>query len=168
MSAARGILIGLGLGLVGAGGFVLLTEVPPDRYLGIVVWVGAAIVVHDAVIAPIAVAIGLGAARARRRVGRRGIAVAQGALLVGAILTAIALPAIIASTRGNPNPTILVGSYAWSLALAWAVLATVAAVALWRSGASARTVGSPQGAGATADTGTESATDDGTGTARTK
>ena len=175
MRAARGILIALGLALMGVGGLVLLADVPPERYLGIAVWVGAAIVVHDGVIAPITVAVGLAAGRVRARVGRRGIAIAQGALLVGAILTAISLSAMIASARGTANPTVLVGSYAVSLAVAWAVLIAVAAGAVWWSVARVAAERTPQGedaaAGAAADTastGTASpaAADD--GTSRTK
>ncbi|GAA1835074.1 hypothetical protein [Agromyces salentinus] len=129
MRLARGILIALGVGLTAIGGIVLLVDVPPERYLGIATWVGAAIVLHDGVVAPVVVAVGLGAARADRRLGRGPVAVVQGAMLVGAILTAIALPALIASLRGNANPTILVGSYASSLAVAWALVAITVAVA---------------------------------------
>lgn len=170
MRAVRGILIAVGLAFAGVGGLVLLADVPPERYLGIAAWVGAAIVLHDAVIAPVAVTVGLGAARARGRVGGRGVAVAQGALLVGAILTVIALPAIIASARGNANPTVLVGSYALSLAVAWALLVGVAAIAAWRSAARMRRVPQPpagQGSAVDADAAADDADDD-TGTARTK
>jgi hypothetical protein len=92
------------------------------------------------VIAPVVVAVGLGAARVRERFGfgDRGVAVAQGALLVGAILTAITVPALVASTLGNPNPTILVGSYGIALAVIWAVLIVVAAIALRVSRTAAR------------------------------
>lgn len=167
MTAARGILIALGLALTGFGGLVLLANVPPERYLGIAVWVGAAIVLHDAVIAPVTVAAGLGAARARGRVGGRGIAVAQGALLIGAILTAISLPAIIASARGNANPTVLVGSYALSLAVAWALLIGVAAIAVWRSAARVRSIPQPE-TGQDAVVDADAAAGDDSGTTRTK
>ncbi|MGR0219035.1 hypothetical protein [Agromyces sp. ZXT2-6] len=132
MRAARGILIAAGLGLAAFGGFLLLTEVAPSRWLGVAVWVGAAILLHDGVVAPVVVAVGLGAAQVRERfgLGDRGVAVAQGALLVGAILTAVAVPALVASTLGNPNPTILVGSYGIALAVIWAVLIVVAGIAL--------------------------------------
>lgn len=132
MRAARGVLVALGLGLAAFGGFLVLTEIAPSRWLGILVWVGAAILLHDGVVAPIVVAFGLGAARVRDRLGLgdRGVAVAQGALVVGAILTAITVPALVASMLGNPNPTILVGSYGIALAVIWAVLLVVAAIAL--------------------------------------
>ncbi|GAA2030325.1 hypothetical protein GCM10009819_12490 [Agromyces tropicus] len=130
MRVARGLLIAAGLGLLGYGAFLVLTEIAPSRWLGIVVWVGAAILLHDGVLAPIVVAVGLGAERVRDRFGRRGVAVAQGALLVGAILTAITVPALVASTLGNPNPTILVGSYGLALAIVWTVVLWVAALAL--------------------------------------
>ncbi|WP_438856141.1 hypothetical protein [Agromyces sp. M3QZ16-3] len=130
MRAARGILIAGGLGLAAFGAFLALTGIAPSRWLGIVVWVGAAILLHDGVVAPVVVAVGLGAARVRSRVGDRGVAVAQGALVVGAILTAITVPALVASTLGNPNPTILVGSYGVAIAVIWAVLLVVATIAL--------------------------------------
>jgi hypothetical protein len=168
MRAARGILIALGLALMGVAGLVLLADVPPERYLGIAVWVGAAIVVHDGVVAPITVAAGLGAARALDRVGRRGIAVAQGALFVGATLTAIALPAIIASARGNANPTVLVGSYAFSLVVVWAVLIAVATAAVGRPSARAVKRHRLQGAEAATDTAAGAGTTPDEGEARTK
>jgi len=127
---ARTALVGIGLGLAAFGGFLVLTDIDPSRWLGIVVWVGAAILLHDGVVAPVVVAVGLGAERVRGRVGDRGVAVAQGALVVGAILTAITVPALVASTLGNPNPTILVGSYGVALAVIWAVLLAVAVIAL--------------------------------------
>lgn len=130
MRAARGILIALGVGLAAVGGFLVLADIDPSRWLGIVVWVGAAILLHDGIVAPVVVAFGLGAARVRRRFGDRGIAIAQGALVVGAVLTAITVPALVASTIGNANPTILVGSYGIALAIIWGVLIAVAAIAL--------------------------------------
>lgn len=135
MRTARGTLIAVGLGLLGVGAVLLLTEVAPSRWPGVAVWVGAAILLHDGVVAPVVVAFGLGTARVRDRLGlgTRGIAVAQGALLVGAILTAITIPALIASTLDNPNPTILVGAYGAALAVIWVVLAAVAAIALGAS-----------------------------------
>ncbi|BDZ54531.1 hypothetical protein [Agromyces marinus] len=133
MTKARGILIAGGLALLGIGGLLILTGIAPSRWLGIGVWVAAAILLHDGVLAPIVVAIGLGAERVRDRLGRRGVAVAQGALVVGAVLTAITVPALVASTLGNPNPTILVGSYGIALAVIWAVVVAVAANALVRS-----------------------------------
>ncbi|GAA1057711.1 hypothetical protein GCM10017608_01130 [Agromyces luteolus] len=130
MRAARGLLIAVGLGLAAYGGFLVLTEIDPSQWIGIAVWVGAAILLHDGVVAPVVVAVGLGAASVRGRVGDRGVAIAQGALVVGAILTAITVPALVASTLGNPNPTILVGSYGIALAVIWAVLLALAAIAL--------------------------------------
>ncbi|MRX44067.1 hypothetical protein [Agromyces kandeliae] len=130
MRAARTALVGVGLGLAAFGAFLVLTEIAPSRWLGIAVWVGAAILLHDGVVAPVVVAVGLGAARVRTRVGDRGVAVAQAALVVGAILTAITVPALVASMIGNPNPTILVGSYGVALAVIWAVLLAVAGIAL--------------------------------------
>lgn len=165
MRAARVLLVATGLGLLGVGGLVLLADVPPSRWPGIAVWVGAAIVLHDAVVAPVTVAVGLGAGRVRDRIGRPGVAVAQAALLVGAVLTAVAVPAIIAQARGSANPTILVGRYAWSLAVAWAVLLAAAAVAVVWSAARERGARTRASRAAARE---HAARDQGGATARTK
>lgn len=55
--------IGLGasgvvIGLVGVWAFV--TGVPSRQWLGVFTWLGGVVVAHDAVIAPVAVMVGLG------------------------------------------------------------------------------------------------------------
>lgn len=60
----------------------------------------------------------------QRRSPKRECARATQALLV------IATPAIVSSTLGNANPTILVGAYGVSLAIVWAVVLVVVFVAL--------------------------------------
>lgn len=48
---------GVAIGLVGLYAFV--TGVPSRQWLGVVTWLGGVVVVHDAVIAPVAVLLGL-------------------------------------------------------------------------------------------------------------
>lgn len=136
INAWRVALIAVGLGLMGMGGLLLFIDVPPEKYLGIVTWIVVALVIHDGVIAPIVVAIGLGAVRLRVRIagpgrpGRVAFAIAQGALLTGAVLTIVTIPALVSKALGARNPTVLLGEYALALAIVWVIVAVVATGAI--------------------------------------
>ncbi len=125
---ARVVLIGVGVVLLVVAAWLLGAEVRPRQYPGILLWLAAAVVLHDGVFAPI-VLIGT---RLLRRVGARvswgAIAVVQVALVVGGAITAIAIPGIRARQLGARNPSVLVFDYAAHLAVAWGVIAVLAAV----------------------------------------
>ncbi|MCI4658435.1 hypothetical protein [Cryobacterium zhongshanensis] len=53
LRVTRVVLIGLGLAGLAWGAYVLLDTVKPARIPGIALWMGAAIVLHDAVISPL-------------------------------------------------------------------------------------------------------------------
>ena len=50
-----GLLL-LGVALLGLGGIVLLQEVNPKKYIGILAWFVGALIIHDGIIAPMALA----------------------------------------------------------------------------------------------------------------
>jgi hypothetical protein len=134
---ARIVLVGVGAVLVGVGGGALVAGVPSRQWIGVLLWMAGAVVLHDAVFAPL-VLIGT---RLLRRVGARvswlQVAVVQVALVLGAAITLIAIPGIAAQSRGARNPSVLVFPYALHLAIAWAAIgvltaATVLAMALRR------------------------------------
>ena len=84
------VLLGVGvlLGLVGAAAFV--TTEPPGQWLRVVVWLVAGVVVHDAVVAPLALALGVGVlGRLPHPVVRR---VLRFLLLVAAAAAVVAVP----------------------------------------------------------------------------
>ena len=60
-------LIVFGVGLLAVGGVVLLMDVKPERYLGILAWFVGALIVHDG----IAAMAGFGVSLVMRRAGRR-------------------------------------------------------------------------------------------------
>ncbi|MFF4981303.1 hypothetical protein ACFY3O_14760 [Streptomyces sp. NPDC001046] len=112
------LLTGLiGLALLGTGVSLLLEVRDPA---GVWVWLGAAVLLHDALIAPLVLLIGLVAVRGAARGAVRG------ALLVAGALTAIALPPLL---RPGPraNPSVLPLDYPRNLVLC---LLSVAAVTL--------------------------------------
>ncbi|MEU3777906.1 hypothetical protein AB0F11_32875 [Streptomyces sp. NPDC032472] len=111
---------GFGLVLAGRGGWLLLQQPEPWR---IAVWLGGAVVVHDALVAPLVIAVAALAAAAGLRL--RGVP--RGALVVAGSLTAIALPPLL-RPGGVANPTVLPLDYLrnWLLAMAAVALLTAA------------------------------------------
>jgi hypothetical protein len=110
--------------LLALGAFRLATELPAGDLVALLLWLVAAVVIHDVVIAPLTVGVGFTLthlpARARRYV--------QGALIVGSLITVIALPLI---HRRNSQPAvkaILLRDYAGNLALLLGLTAAVALV----------------------------------------
>ncbi|ELP63873.1 hypothetical protein STRTUCAR8_09328 [Streptomyces turgidiscabies Car8] len=107
-----------GLALMGVG-VSLLTDV---RDLpGVLVWLGGAVVLHDMVIAPVVLLIGLALVRG----GVRGPV--RGALLVAGALTAVALPVLLRPGR-TANPSVLPLDYPRNWLVALVVVASVTAV----------------------------------------
>ncbi len=118
----------IALGVAGAlvlalGVFRLVTELDAGDLFVLVVWLVAAVAIHDGLIAPITVGTGLALTfvppRARRYL--------QGALLVGALITVIAVPLIGRQGTQPESKAILLRDYSANLAL---LLGMTAAVAL--------------------------------------
>ena len=127
MRAARTVLIALGAVLLGVGAGALVAGVPSRQWLGILLWLAGAVVLHDAIFAPL-VLVG---SRILRRVGARvswvQVAVVQVALVAGAALTLIAIPGIASQAKGARNPSVLIFPYAMHLGLIWAAVGVLTA-----------------------------------------
>ncbi|WP_438306536.1 hypothetical protein ACSHXN_40615 [Streptomyces sp. HUAS TT11] len=124
MNLARLLACAAGLVLSGVGVHLLLDV---RDLAGVLVWLGGAVVLHDALIAPLVLLMGWVLVRG----GVRGPV--RGALLVAGALTAVALPVLL--RPGKPaNSSVLPLDYLrnWLLALvgvvAVAVLVTAARV----------------------------------------
>ncbi|MER6049219.1 hypothetical protein ABT168_17480 [Streptomyces sp. NPDC001793] len=120
MSVTR-VLAGLaGLALMGVGASSLL-DVP--GLIDVLVWLGGALVLHDALIAPLVLLAGLVLVRGGVREPVRG------ALLVAGALTAVALPVLL---RPGPkaNSSVLPLDYPRNWLLMLLAVATVAALGL--------------------------------------
>lgn len=128
MTILRIGLLAVGAALAGYGGWLLIQNVPPVDLLWLGVWLAAAIVVHDGVIAP---ALAVLSRRWDRGAGRRPAAVtatAQIGFAVGFVLTLYVAPELWAQARMSVNPTILTGDYALRLLLVWGAIAAVVLV----------------------------------------
>lgn len=124
MRTARIGLVAVGVLLLGLGAFRLVTQLARGDLVTLGVWLVLAVALHDLVIAPATVGVGaaltLLPARARRY--------AQGACVVAAMITVIAIPLI---RRRNTQPAIkaiLLRDYAGNLALLLGLTVAVAVV----------------------------------------
>ncbi|MFD0271664.1 hypothetical protein ACFVGY_34605 [Streptomyces sp. NPDC127106] len=120
MTGWRYMTGGTGLMLAGWGGWLLLQQPEPWR---IAVWLGGAVVVHDAFLAPLVLAIAALAAVAGLRL--RGVP--RGSLIVAGSLTAVALPPLL-RPGAVANPTVLPLDYLrnWLLTMVAIALFTAA------------------------------------------
>ncbi|MGI5135240.1 MULTISPECIES: hypothetical protein [unclassified Streptomyces] len=118
LSVTRLLTGAVGLTLMGVGASLLLDV--PDL-TGVLVWLGGAVVLHDALIAPLVLLIGWVLVRG----GARGPV--RGALLVAGALTAVALPVLL--RPGKPaNSSVLPLDYPRNWLLTLAAVATVTAL----------------------------------------
>ena len=121
----RRALVAGGLGIMAVGGLVLLLDVRPAAYLGILVWFAGAIIVHDGIIGPVVFGVAVLMRKTRRRIPIVVIAIVQVAIVVAAIMAAIVLPEAYRKQAGTANPTILPLDYLPNLGAFYAALALV-------------------------------------------
>ena len=132
MRTARGVLIVVGVLGLALGAYVLTDTVAVRRLPGVALWIGAAIVLHDAMLSPLVFGLGVLTRRAGHRLAGSIIVTAQAAIVLGSLMTLIVLPAIVAQDLGPKNPSILPLDYALNLALFWLALAVASVlVSLW-------------------------------------
>ncbi|WP_405851799.1 hypothetical protein OG361_03570 [Streptomyces sp. NBC_00090] len=115
MSVIRYAAGGLGLVMIGIGAWLVASEPDP---VDVLVWLAGAVVLHDGIIAPLVLAVGL------LLVGRRARGPLRGALMVAGCLVFVTLPLLL-RPGAPPNPSALPLPYERNLAI---VLAAVAAL----------------------------------------
>jgi hypothetical protein len=120
MTAVRVILIGVGL-VLGGYGAVLVWENPPVIIMRIVAWALAGVVLHDAVFAPLCVALGFAG---RRLIPRKWWPPVAVAAFCSVVLVFLAIPVYGKPGMHLDNMTVLDRNYPlglWvSLAIVWA------------------------------------------------
>lgn len=132
MRVARVVLIAVGVLGLALGAYVLVDTVALKRLPGVALWIGGAIVLHDAVISPLVFGLGVLTRRAGHRLAGSIIVTVQAAIVLGSLMTLIVLPAIVAQDLGPKNPSILPLDYALNLGLFWLALAVASVlVSLW-------------------------------------
>jgi len=132
MRGIRVALILLGAALLAWGAYVMFDTVRATRIPGVALWVIAAIILHDAILAPIVFMLGVVISRAGHRFGGTVVVVIEGFVVVGSIMALIVVPAMIATNYKPDNPTVLPLNYGFNLAVFFVVLAVVAAgLSVW-------------------------------------
>lgn len=130
MRAARIALLVAGGAAALFGVVLLLTTQRFDQLLSLAAWLAGAIIVHDGVIAPATTLTTRSLDRVGRRLPDRSLAVIRMAWGVGACLTLLAVPLVIAQARGARNESVLAGDYARDLLLLWTAVAAVTLLAV--------------------------------------
>jgi len=137
---ARAVVGGVGLLVLLTGVWKVLHVVQPASYVWLLVWLGGAVVLHDAVLAPVLTLLRAGTHRGLPALPEPAVALVKAGFLVGGLLVLVVVPEIWAQHLGPLNPTVLPGSYARRLLVALVVVAAVTltgvAVVLRRSRAS--------------------------------
>jgi hypothetical protein len=109
---AAGVLLGL------YGVFRLLTNVGLVELLALAAWLIAAVVIHDGILSPAVVAVGWVLSRVVPSRGRRYL---QGFLVVGGLMTVIALPLMLRRDSQPVSKAMLQQNYGGNLTLLLAV-----------------------------------------------
>lgn len=130
MRAVRIVLAAAGVVLIAVGAVVMQQTVAPNRIVGVALWFALAIVVHDAIIAPLVFVVGTLMRRAGRRIPPAVLAIIQGGIVVASIFTIIVVPEIVAKSLGARNATVLPFDYGLRLAIMWGVVAVLTALAV--------------------------------------
>jgi hypothetical protein len=129
-------LFASGIGLIAVGGVFFVKDLTVREIAGVILWLAAAVALHDAVLVPGFALAGRVLRRTARQVPTSILIVAEAGFAVGALLTAVVVPELIAQVRGPKNPTVVPGDYLLRLGAVWlgiaAIVAVVALVIVWR------------------------------------
>jgi hypothetical protein len=123
----RVVVGGVGLLVLLTGVWKVLHAVQPASYVWLVVWLGGAVVLHDAVLVPLLSLLRAGTQRGLPALPEPAIALVKAGLVVGGLLVLVVVPEIWAQHLGPQNPTVLPGSYARRLLVTLGVVAVLTA-----------------------------------------
>ncbi|TQL67831.1 hypothetical protein FB381_1719 [Nocardioides albertanoniae] len=126
MSRARGLLILVGAVGIAYGAWLLVSRQRLDQIVEVGIWLAAAVVIHDGILAPVVVGLGWLGGRLLPRPVARG-AVTTLVLLGPAVL--VAIPVVGRFGEIADNPTLLDRDYTGGLVL-FAILCVCAGVAV--------------------------------------
>ena len=127
---ARLLLGAVGVGVLLVGLWKLVHAVLPASYGWLAVFLLAAVVLHDALVAPVLVGLRYAAHRALARLPGPALAVVTAAFLLAGLLALVVVPELWAQHLGPANPTVLPGAYGLRLLAVVLVLAATSSVAV--------------------------------------
>lgn len=142
ISRIRVVIGAAGVLLLAFGAFRLGTEIAVPDLLGLALWLGAAVVIHDAVLSPGVIGVG----GMLRRIPARARTYIQGALITGGLVTVIAIPLILRAGSQPRAKALLEQDFRVNLALLLALVGVGALLAYLRRVAQERSSARPAGA----------------------
>jgi hypothetical protein len=122
VKAWRIILAAAGIALGAFGVFRLVSEIPTYSLLILGVWLAAALVIHDAILAPSVVGVGW---LLRQYVPDRGRRYLQVVLIMSALITVIAVPMIFLRGTQPAVKALLLRNYGSNLILIIAIIGVI-------------------------------------------
>ena len=125
MKAWRIVLAVAGIALGAFGVFRLVTEIAPHSLLILAVWLVAALIIHDALLAPSVVGVGW---LLRRSVPDRGRRYLQIALIIIALVTVIAVPMIFLRGSQPAVKALLLRNYGANLIMIIGIIAVLSLI----------------------------------------
>jgi hypothetical protein len=120
---ARFTLGAAGLVVLLVGAWKVLHAVQPPNYVWLAVWLLGAILLNDAIIAPVVVVLRALLHRGQGRLPDPALGVLKAGFVVAGVLVLVVAPEIWAQHLGTANPTILPGNYLGRLLVVLAVIA---------------------------------------------
>jgi len=127
---ARVVLVVVGVLVIAFGAYVMVTTVRPNRIWGLATWLLGAVILHDAILSPFVVAVGLLLRRTGRTLQVWALVVVQAVVVLGSVLALVVLPEIAAKAHGTKNDTVLPFDYGLRLLVVEGVLVLVVVAVL--------------------------------------
>jgi hypothetical protein len=120
-------VVGIGAGTYGIS--QLLTYIPVESLVVLALWLIGALIIHDGLLSPAVVGVGVAL---RRWVPDRGRRYLQFGLIMAAMVTVIAVPMIYRANREPPSKALLLQNFSTNLTVLLAILggATLVAYAI--------------------------------------
>ena len=125
MKGSRVALSASGVALIAVGVVFAVRDLTIGEMAGVVLWLAAAVVLHDAIIVPGFAFAGRALRRTAPGVPTSIVLLAEAGFAVGVLLTAVVVPEVVAQLRGPKNPTVVPGDYLLRLAFVWLGIAVV-------------------------------------------
>jgi hypothetical protein len=127
---ARIVLVWVGVAVIAFGAYTMVTTLRPNRIWGLATWLLGAVILHDAILSPFVVVVGVVLRRAGRRLRAWVLVTVQAAVALGAVLLSIVLPEIAAKHHVQRNPTVVPFDYVARLLIVEGALVLVVVAVL--------------------------------------
>jgi len=114
----------VGVGVMGVAVWGILRDRGETDPVGLAIWLGGGVVLHDFVLAPVVLLLGVGVVRVVPVSVRAPVVVG---LISAGTLVLVGVPVVLASRRQVANPTVLPGNYVLGLVGAVATVAVLTA-----------------------------------------